>query len=108
MTPEAVRCAALDEREGLHPGTMAMRHLTHDVRYRQAGPLGWEVEPWNVINVVDNGGLRWVLAGSGETPADAMADLWGKASTRLLEVNPPGGGKPYLVRWDRERGWSVP
>lgn len=108
MTPEADRCAALDESEGLLPGTMAMRHLVHDVRYRQSGPLGWEVEPWNTISIVDNGSLRWDLAGSGETPADAMADLWAKASARVLEVHPPGGREPFVVCWDSERGWSVP
>jgi hypothetical protein len=108
MTAEATYCAALDEKHGLLPGTTAMRHLNHDVRFRQGGPLGWRAEPSNTIDIIDVAGIRWALEGLGSTPAEAMADLWEKASKRLLEVNPPGGREPFRVRWDAERGWSVP
>lgn len=110
MTSEPRQCVALDAVNDLLPGTSAMRLLTRDVVYRQSGAPAarWIAEPENAIDVAsDTGG--YPLRGVGTDPSAAMADLWEKGTgAGALIVHPPGGREPFDVRWDDERGWSVP
>lgn len=107
MTFQPDLCAQLDERYGFLPGTMAMRHLVTDVIFRQDQGTWVANTTGGAVDTIDADG-KAPLAGLGATPADAMADLWRKAATGLLEVHPVGGREPYRTRWDVKRGWSVP